>query len=351
MVLPASDPRRSGATVAASPGGGGISVIICTKDRPADLANAIASIRASGQAGRQAEIVVVEETEAPREIPDARYVHLPREGRGFGYARNAGVRAARGDVLVFLDDDCEAEEGWMEGLTAPLRDRPDILGVAGAVMVRDCGPIGYAENILGFPGGGLRYLHQAQGRVVPTRHLSTCNCAYRRDAILRVGGFPEQAHQGGEDFLLAERVSALGPCVYTPAAVVYHRPRGRLPAILSWFIRRGQSELDVMWLTTHRWSAIQFLIRGSWTLRLLGLVTLVYFWPQTAWLLPLLVLGYYGVLLRRFHFARGYSAHRQAWWLVPVVKFTMDVGAEIGRWKALCTRDGRLVASQHGNPL
>jgi len=87
-----------------------LSVVICTKDRPADLACAIASIRASGDVGRSAEIVVVEEADAPREIPGIRYVHLPRSGRGFGYARNTGVREAHGDVLLFIDDDCEAEQ-------------------------------------------------------------------------------------------------------------------------------------------------------------------------------------------------------------------------------------------------
>src|SRR2546425_5816244 len=191
-----------------------LSVVICTKDRPADLACAIASIRASGDVGRSAEIVVVEEADAPREIPGIRYVHLPRSGRGFGYARNTGVREAHGDVPLFIDDDCEAEQEWAEALVEPFQRNPHVLGVAGAVLVKDCGLIGYAENILGAPGGGLRYLHDAQGRVVPTRYLSTCNCAYRRKTVLEAGGFLEDARLGGEDTLLAERVTALGSCVY-----------------------------------------------------------------------------------------------------------------------------------------
>src|SRR5712691_10901810 len=96
-----------------------LSIVICTKDRPADLARAIASIRASGDTGRMAEIVVVEETDAPRDIPGVRYVHLHREGRGFGYARNAGVREATGEVILFIDDDCLAAQGWAEALCQP----------------------------------------------------------------------------------------------------------------------------------------------------------------------------------------------------------------------------------------
>lgn len=333
----ASKPARVVAAAAsgASAGAGDVSVVICTKDRPAELARAIASIRASSEAGRGAEIVVVEEADGPQPLPGVRYVHLPREGRGFGYARNAGIRAAGGELLLFMDDDCEAERGWIEALTASLRSDSRVLGVAGAVMVRDCGPIGYAENILGFPGGGLRYLAGARGRLVPTRYLSTCNCAYRKDAVLRVGGFPEDARLGGEDFLLAERITALGPCVYTPGAVVYHRPRGRLGAIFRWFLRRGQSEMGLLTATADRGKLARFFVRSSWTVRALVIVIVLARWPRLAALLPAAAIMYYGAILWRFRFARAYPSHRRAWWLVPIVKVTMDLGTEVGRWKAL----------------
>lgn len=323
------------------PDRGRVSIVICTKDRPSGLARAISSIQASGDWGRRAEIVVVEEADAPRDLEDVRYVRLPREGRGFGYARNVGLREAQGDLIAFMDDDCVAERGWVEALTAPFRRDPDVLGVAGAVLVRECGLIGYAENILGFPGGGLRYRHAARGRPVPTSHLSTCNCAYRRDAILRAGGFPEGAQRGGEDFLLAERVSALGPCVYVPDALVYHRPRGTLGAILHWFVRRGQSEIVLLAATRNRGAFARFLARSSWTVRILLALVVLARWPRLVVLLPAAAVGYYSALLWRFRFARAYASHRRAWWLVPVVKVTMDLGTELGRWKALLSGGGR----------
>lgn len=282
-----------------------------------------------------AEIVVVEEADAPRDVPGVRYVHLPRQGRGFGYKRNVGVREAQGEILLFIDDDCEAEQGWGEALIEPFDKDPQILGVAGAVMVRDCGLIGYAENILGFPGGGLRYLHQAQGQIVPTRYLSTCNCAYRRKAVLDVGGFVEDTRWGAEDSLLAERVRALGPCAYTPKAVVYHRPRNSLRAIFTWFVRRGQSEISFMRATPAFWKSVGYLLRGSLAVRGLSIMLLLAVWPGLVRLLPPAVLLYAGVVLWRFRFARGYRFHRKAWWVVPIVKVTMDCGAEFGRLKAL----------------
>ena len=336
MALAASDPRPPGDPVPSidrvSPS---VSVVLCTKDRPDELLRAIASVRACGDAGGRAEIVVVEEAAAARQIPGVRYVHLPPEGRGFAHARNVGVEEATGGIVAFLDDDCEAGDGWLDALVAPLRRNPAVMGVAGAVLVRAAGAVGYAENILGFPGGGLRYLHAAGGRTVPTRHLSTCNCAYRREAIRRAGGFPERGRFGGEDFLLAERVSAMGACVYTPDAVVYHRPRGRLGAVLCWFIRRGQSEMLLRDAVRDRGTFRVFLLRSSWTLRLLALGAALLRWPALWWwLLPAASL-YAGLLLWRFRFARRFPTHRRAWWLIPIVKVVMDLGTELGRWKAL----------------
>jgi GT2 family glycosyltransferase len=237
-----------------------------------------------------------------------------------------------------MDDDCVADAGWLDFLVAPLRDDPKILGTAGAVMVRDCGIIGYAESILGFPGGGLRYLHEAGGKVVPTQYLSTCNCAYRKDAMLRVGGFSEDARLGGEDFLLAERITAQGPCVYVPTALVYHRPRDRWAKIFRWFVRRGQSEIGLLTLTAHRGKVARFLLRSSWSLRTLIACIILAWWPRLAILLPPAAIFYYALILWRFRFARAYPSHRRAWWLVPIVKVTMDLGTELGRWKALCRR-------------
>jgi GT2 family glycosyltransferase len=311
-----------------------VSVILCTKDRPADVVRSIASIRAADEVGRRAEIVVVEEADAPRAIPDVRYIHVPRKGLGFGHARNVGVRAAQGEILLFIDDDCEAEHGWAEALTAPFREDARVLGVAGAVLVRNCSAVGYAENVLGFPGGGLRYLHEAQGQVVPTRYVSTCNCAYRRQAVLEAGGFSEQARLGGEDFLLAERISALGRCVYTPHAVVYHRPRGTLASVFRWFVRRGQSEVGVWPLVAERARFSWYLIHSSWTLRVLVLAPAMVSWPWLMIWLPAVAGVYGGVVLWRFRFARRYLNHRRAWWLVPLVKLVMDAGTETGRWKA-----------------
>jgi GT2 family glycosyltransferase len=313
-----------------------VSVLICTRDRRADLARALASLRADGVERDGVEIVVIEETARPEPIPGVRYVPLPPEGRGFAYVRNRAVETAKGSVLVFVDDDCEVARGWFDALVAPLLADPRVGGAAGAVLVRDCNAIGYAESVLGFPGGGLRYLAAAAGRVVPTVYLSTCNCAYRREAIEAAGGFSARATLGGEDSLLAERVTARWPCRYVPDAIVYHKPRQRLGAIFRWFVRRGRAEILILPARAHPGGVARSLLRGSMLLRVLVAAVVLAWLPWPVWLtLPLLLGAYYAALLRRFAFARRYPTHRAGWWLTPLVKIVADTGAEVGRLRQL----------------
>ena len=319
-----------------------MSVLICTKDRRSDVDRALASLRADGVEREGVEIVVIEETARPEPIPGVRYVALPPEGRGFAHVRNRAVEAAKGSVLVFVDDDCEVERGWFDGLLAPLLAEPGLGGAAGAVLVRDCNAIGYAESILGFPGGGLRYLDAAGGRVVPTAHLSTCNCAYRRVAIEQAGGFSPRAALGGEDSLLAERVSARWPCRYVPGAVVYHRPRGGLGAVFRWFVRRGRAEALILPDKAAPAAAVRALVRGSMLLRGVVVVTALAALPWPVWATaPSLLAAYYAAMLRRFAFARRYRTYRAGWWLTPVVKLVADAGAEVGRLRELVAALGR----------
>src|SRR2546428_13020373 len=94
MAVPASEPREAPT----------VSVLICTKDRRDDVARALASLRAAGVERAGVETVVVEETARPQPIPGARYVPLPPHGRGFAHVRNRAPEAAKGSLLVFVDD-------------------------------------------------------------------------------------------------------------------------------------------------------------------------------------------------------------------------------------------------------
>src|SRR5437764_12117481 len=104
------------------------SIVIPTRSRANYLDVALASI--APQAARwEAQVIVVADgrdpgTAAVAERHRARYIELETP-RGANAARNAGVRVASGELIVFVDDDVEVPPGWLGAVLDGARAAPD----------------------------------------------------------------------------------------------------------------------------------------------------------------------------------------------------------------------------------
>jgi HAD superfamily hydrolase (TIGR01662 family) len=120
----------------------------------------------------------------PVRLPPAladRTVVVTLEGRGPAAARNAGWRVAQGtEWVAFLDDDVVVGPGWRAGLVADLADQPDrMAGVQGDISV----PL---------PDGRRPTDWERGTRGLATARWITADMAYRRRALIDVGGFDER---------------------------------------------------------------------------------------------------------------------------------------------------------------
>ena len=320
-----------------------VSVLISTRGRRELLGKLLGTIRELDYPAEFLEVVVVEETDDPQPPEGVRYLRIPCQNRGYGYTRNVALQNASHEVVAFTDDDCLVERDWLRRLVEPLAQDPELAGVAGAVRVQgDCW-LGQCEFILGFPGGGLRYIAQSGGKWMPTGHLSTCNCAYRKAAVLEAGGFELGTRYGSEDSLLARRISQRHRCLFAPQATVRHRPHRSLAEIFRWFVRRGRSEVEISSQAPNRRRYLARVAVSSLSLRavLLGAAGLALAGTVGAWatlaLLALLLAAYYLAMLGRFRYALR-ECTLVSWLATPMVKAVMDLGMDLGR--GLAVREG-----------
>ncbi|WP_304117318.1 glycosyltransferase family 2 protein [Mycolicibacterium bacteremicum] len=230
-----------------------ISVVLCTRERPDDLAGALASLATIDHP--DFEIVVVDNapvTDATERVvtaaADARIRRVVEPVAGLSNARNAGLRAARHDIVAFTDDDVVVDPYWLRGLARGFDRSLDVACVCGMV-----------------PSGELRTAAQAYfdqrvswaATLAPRTYSlaeppadlplfpfqvgiygTGANFAIRRSAATEMGGFDEALGagtktKGGEDIDMFFRLVAAGhTLVNEPAAIVWHRHRSDGEALL-----------------------------------------------------------------------------------------------------------------------
>ena len=124
-----------------------------------------------------------------------RVVILPnRENKGFPAGCNQGVAEARGDYLVFLNNDTVVTAGWLDGLVHwSLSDWPKV-GLVGAVTNVSRAPqqvsVDYA-NLEGLPAFAARRRREFAGKALSVERLTGFCLLARREVLQRIGGFDE----------------------------------------------------------------------------------------------------------------------------------------------------------------
>jgi GT2 family glycosyltransferase len=228
-----------------------ISVVICTRDRPDDLAHCLASLAALDNP--PAEVLVVDnnpENQGTRAAADAtaaanswiRYVPEPRPG--LDIARNTGVLAARGDIVAFVDDDVRIHPSWLEAMAAAFAGQGTD-AVTGLVLPEslDTEAQYLFERYWGF-NKGFRPVRYDPAWMASHSHWSApvwdigagASMAFRRDLLMRIGLFDERLDAGaagcsGDSEIWYRVLAAGGTCLYDPSIIAFHTHRRDMPGL------------------------------------------------------------------------------------------------------------------------
>ncbi len=187
-----------------------LSVIIPACDRPEKLRECLR--RVTAQAGSY-EVIVSDDskTDAVRQVvgefPAAQWLQGPR--RGPAANRNRGASAARGEWLVFLDDDCQPEPGWLRAYDDAASGEADVLEGRTECPMED--RLAFYDIVENLYGGAFW----------------SCNLAVRREKFEAMAGFDEDFTDAcAEDMEFAWRMRERGlKTLFVPEARVTHLAR------------------------------------------------------------------------------------------------------------------------------
>ncbi|MGH3104659.1 MAG: glycosyltransferase family 2 protein [Gaiellaceae bacterium] len=214
-----------------------VSVVVCTRDRPDELARCLESLARLRTS--PLEVIVVDNCpsdERTREVcqeSSVRHVLEPIPGQS--RARNRGIIEARGELVAFTDDDCVVDPGWLDGLGAELADRL-VLALTGYV-----GPLELEtpsqflfEAHGGFDRGFKRRVFDGV-RINPTlaagRVGAGANAIFRRAAFEQLGLFAEDfgpgtpARAADDNDMFCRILDAGYRIAFDPGRIVWHRHR------------------------------------------------------------------------------------------------------------------------------
>jgi glycogen(starch) synthase len=206
------------------------SVVICTLDRAASLAETLEALRL--QRGVAFEVIVVN---GPSTDETDKLVLTHRSGprllrcpqANVSMSRNIGIAASGGEIVAFLDDDCVPDPSWLEALVAGYDD--DVAGTGGRVF--DAGGARFefeyprCDRVGATTGSGSAPSEQELGPGAdPLPYLTGGNMSFRRDALVELGGFDEELEYCYDDVEVCLRLVDAGATLrHVPDAFVRHK--------------------------------------------------------------------------------------------------------------------------------
>jgi glycosyltransferase involved in cell wall biosynthesis len=217
-----------------------LSVIICTYNRAKYIGGLLESIAQNDLSKADYEVVLVDNncTDNTREICDSfaqahqdiAFHYCVEPEQGLSAARNKGIREAKGDVLVYVDDDALVDSWYLRTIWAYMNDNPQIQAVGGPIIPQyeTAKPVWmtrYTEELL----GGYLYFGDKVRDFPAGRYPGGGNAAYRAAVFGRTGLFNTALGRKGDSLMGAEekdifdKMRTLGMrFMYLPQMVLHH---------------------------------------------------------------------------------------------------------------------------------
>jgi GT2 family glycosyltransferase len=218
-------------------------VILCTRNRPDEVATALRSI--AGQGALPALVVVVDSSDdqqtadvvaaARQSWPERSRLEWVASTPSLTHQRIVGLQHTESDLVHFVDDDVELHPEYFAAVSAIFEGESEVVGVGGYVTNQPASHVKVVDEWLGLdsrregvvlPSGRNIPVRREPVDAVDVEWLSGCAMSYRRSALEREP--PDETFPfEGEDAQLSFRIGGRGRLVVTPRARLVHHESTR----------------------------------------------------------------------------------------------------------------------------
>ncbi|WP_457566434.1 glycosyltransferase [Caldithrix abyssi] len=232
-----------------------ISVVIPSYNSEKTIARCLLSLKTQ-TLDEEYEIIVADSSHdrTPQIIrerfPEVQLIHFEKKTDP-GSARNAGVKLSKGEIICFIDSDCEAAPDWLDQLVSVHRHYA-YEAIGGAVENGN-----EQDNNVAW-AGYMAEFREFLPQYPPgeREHIPTCNISYKRQVFEKLGGFnPRYYPQEDLEFNYRLRQSG-GKIFFIPSAKIYHNHRSELHSFLRHQKRVGQITARMLRILPLEGSAI-----------------------------------------------------------------------------------------------
>jgi O-antigen biosynthesis protein len=223
-----------------------VSVVVCAYNAERTMEACLASLEHLNYPDY--EVVVVNDGSKDRTLeiserfPYCRIISQPN--MGLSAARNVGAEASTGEIVAYTDSDCVADADWLTYLVAKM-EAADLVACGGPNFPPPEDSMVPAAVAVS-PGGPTHVLLSDD----VAEHIAGCNMAFRREVLLRLGGFDPVYRAAGDDIDICWRLQDAGYTIgFSPAAVVWHFRRNTVAAYIGQ--QRGYGKAEALVYSKH----------------------------------------------------------------------------------------------------
>jgi len=222
-----------------------VSIVVCTCNGAHTIRDCLNSLSELDYPNYDVIVVNDGSTDSTRAIVEEYgFRVINTENRGLSNARNTGLESATGEFIAYLDDDTYADPHWLKYLAAAfLKTNHAAIGGPNIAPPGD-GPI--ADCVANSPGGPVHVLLTDR----KAEHIPGCNMAFRKSALVEIGGFDPRFRAAGDDVDICWRLQQRGWTVgFSHAATVWHHRRNSVRAYWRQQVGYGRAEslLEEKW--------------------------------------------------------------------------------------------------------